>query len=100
MGTFNRIIANSMRLKLAPKMEQVIGPQQRGFMNGRNILDNVIELDYHHIKNTSQNKKNGGTVLFDFNAAFPSVSHKYMWATLEHLGIPHEFVRACKTLYT
>ena len=42
VSTFNRVIANAMRRKLASRLEELIGPTQKGFMKGRSILDNVI----------------------------------------------------------
>ena len=41
----------------------------------------------------------GALILFDFKAAFPSISHDYMWAMLNHLGVPAHVLRAYKALY-
>ena len=98
VSTFNRIIANAMRRKLAARLEEIIGPTQKGFMKGRSILDNVIEVDIANMRVTLTEGQ-GGLVLFDFNAAFPSVSHDYMWEILGHTGAPTEFIRACRHLY-
>ena len=38
-------------------------------------------------------------VFFDFAAAFPSLSHEYLHAVLEHLGIPASFRHLVKALY-
>ncbi len=41
----------------------------------------------------------GALFLFDFSAAFPSLSHEYLWSTLEHIGVPPNFIRATKLFY-
>ena len=82
IGCFNRIIASAMRHKLAKMLDRVIKVIQRGFMKGKQILENVIEIEWELLKCSIRSKK-GALVLFDFSAAFPSVSHKYMWAVLK-----------------
>ena len=46
------------------------------------------------------NSSKGALVLFDFTAAFPSVSHEYMWAALAAMHVPPPIIRAFKHLYT
>ena len=41
----------------------------------------------------------GGLVLFDFKAAFPSMSHDYMMAVLDHIGVPRHSLNFIKALY-
>jgi len=41
----------------------------------------------------------GALLLFDFSAAFPSVSHDYLWEILDHIGVPPHFLHAIKSLY-
>jgi hypothetical protein len=43
--------------------------------------------------------KSGAIILFDFRAAFPSVSHEYLWDALEAIGIPHQYVEMLKLFY-
>ena len=41
----------------------------------------------------------GCTLLFDFEAAFPSVAHDFLFEALEHIGLPKGFVQAVKYLH-
>ena len=41
----------------------------------------------------------GAACFFDFKAAFPSVSHKFLWAALRHAGIPGNIIAAIQQLY-
>ena len=45
------------------------------------------------------NGEKGAIVLFDFKAAFPSIDHEYMWATLSKWGVPRHVLAAYKRLY-
>eukprot|EP00973_Karenia_brevis_P003322 458117-Karenia_brevis.AAC.1 len=38
-------------------------------------------------------------VFFDFAAAFPSISHAFLWLALQFLGVPSEIISAIRALY-
>ena len=82
VSCFNRIIASAFRYKLSEKMDRVIGDTQRGFMAGRQIIENVLEIDLEMIR-ASASDEDSAAILFDFTAAFPSVSHKCLWAVMK-----------------
>ena len=71
---------------------------QRGFLRGRSMLANIIEID-EAAMTISLKEKYGGLVLFDFTAAFPSESHEFLFQTLEHLGMPRKELNLLKMLY-
>ena len=62
------------------------------------MLANVVDVDFHAMK-ISLRHPHGAIVLFDFEAAFPSVSQEFMWETLGHIGLPDDLLRAIKRLY-
>ncbi len=45
VDTPNRIIASVINAKLQTAVEKVIGDCQRGFLRGRSILTNIVELE-------------------------------------------------------
>ena len=73
---------------------------QRGFISGRQLLQNVVDLDVHSRINALQLQQSQNhsfyqefneavqhlikcipvTVLFDYASAFPSISHKWILA--------------------
>ena len=67
-------------------------------LKNRLIIENLVDIDYTANK-IYLNSSKGALVLFDFKAAFPSISHKYMWAILLSAGIPPNVVEAYKKLY-
>jgi hypothetical protein len=61
------------------------------------MLTNVLDIDWaaHQISLKSR----AGAILFDFSAAFPSLSHDMLWDALEILGIDGEFIEVVKLFY-
>ena len=94
----NRIIASIFRIALERSVGSWISEWQRGFLQGRQMLGNVVDVAFAAQK-ISLKTKAGAIILFDFKAAFPSLSHDYMWDTLEAIGIPAQYVKAIKLLY-
>ena len=98
VGWFNRILANVFRAKLDSVVSEQIGQHQRGFLNNRYITQNIVEIDLEakhvHIKG-----REGAIILFDFQAAFPSVDHEYIWQALAKWGVPCHVIHAYKCLY-
>ena len=93
---------------------------QRGFVPGRQLGQNIIDLDFqmraHSLKFLASSEKwlfNMSLLhtslsvifklpigaLFDYAAAFPSVSHVWLRAILCKIGIPRGFVNAFNALY-
>ena len=71
---------------------------QRGFLTGRPMLRNVMEIDWSAQK-VSLMSRSGAVVLFDFRAAFPSLSHAYLHAALRALGLPIHLLNFIQNLY-
>ena len=59
----------------------------RGFLTGRPMHDNILEMDYH-AQMSSLEHPFPILILFDFNAAFTLVQHEFMWKVLEALNTP------------
>ena len=85
----NRLLASAARLAWEPILERWVSKFQRGFLKGRVMLQNVIDIDWQAMI-VSLRSSSGALVLFDFKAAFPSVSHPFLIQCLELLGLPGE----------
>ena len=86
MNTDNRIIAAATKYAFHDYIEMWVSNHPKGFLNGRSMNEHIIILDIH-TKMYSLQETRPAMVLFDFRAAFPSVSHELMWRVLEMLGI-------------
>ena len=99
MNSDNRIIANLFRKNLATFADAFCRSEQRGFLGNRRLLQNVVDVDFESRKVYLSDSK-GALVLVDLQAAFPSLSHDYLFAVLERQGIPRDFVNSIKMFYT
>ena len=93
---------------------------QRGFVPGRQLIQNAVDLDFHPRANAFSFYGHTGmqyqdsidaalhwilnflplTVLFDFAAAFPSVAHRWLQSILKTINIPTGMLNAFSTLYS
>ena len=62
------------------------------------MINNVVDIDFAAQKVSIQSKR-GAILLLDFKAAFPSMSHDFIWDALRAAGIPTQFVSVIKMFY-
>ena len=55
------------------------------------MLANILDIDVEAMR-ISLHHSQGAILLFDFEAAFPSVSHEYIWAVLRIVGVPQDVI--------
>lgn len=73
---------------------------QRGFIQGRNFVNNIIELD-------AWSRAYAGVVslffpllaCFDFGSAFPSLIHAWLFIAMQAAGVPHGAFHLIESLY-
>ena len=63
------------------------------------MIDNVVLIDAFMHKFAIEGHRYSAALFFDFIAAFPSVSHNYIWACLRSAGIPDKVIKAIWKLY-
>ena len=98
VDSINRIIASVFRLVLERQVHTWISYQQRGFVCGRQMLLNIIDVDFAAQKISIKSAR-GAILLLDFRAAFPSMCHSFIWDTLESIGLPRQFIKALQLVY-
>jgi hypothetical protein len=87
VNTDNRIVANAIRYKVEAPLAKGIAQHQRGFLPGRSILEDILDIEEELLIGSLKDDPITAW-FFDFKAAFPSISHDYLHATMEHLGLP------------
>ena len=95
----NRIVTSAVRLAWEPMLERWISKIQRGFLRGRQMLHNVLDIDWQSMC-ISLKCERGSLSLFDFKAAFPSVSHEFLIACLVALGSPDHAIHLIISMYS
>ncbi len=98
VNTDNRIIANAARVRWEAVFNEWVSDMQRGFLHGRSMLSNVVDVDTEAMV-ISLKEDTGALVLFDFAAAFPSVSHDFLKIVLDHIGLPAAGMHLITALY-
>ena len=94
----NRLIASAARIRWEAPFNRWVTQLQRGFLPQRSMLANVLDIDFEAMR-VSLTCEAGAIVLFDFQAAFPSVSHEFIFRTLRHIGLPPEALQLVTSLY-
>ena len=91
VNTDNRLVAGAFRLLLEPRIAGVVSHLQRGLLRGRIMFQNVLDIDLESMR-FSLKSDTGTTILFDFEAAFPSTSREYILDMLGRLGLPDSII--------
>ena len=71
---------------------------QTGFIPGRQMPQNIVDIDTWCVEASLFNSDNA-LLLFDFVAAFPTISHSFLWSALQAVGMPINIIRAIQGLY-
>jgi hypothetical protein len=97
LNTDYKILAKLLALRLQPILPDIINGDQSAYIKGRNITDN-IRLVWDVIDVTALTKKQLFILFIDFEKAFDTVSHEYLFKCLEHsnFGV---FTNYVKLLY-
>ena len=98
VNTDNRLLASAARLAWEPLLAPLISDDQQGFLQGRSMIRNLVELDYFSML-SSLTSENGAAVLFDVRAAFPSVSQQFLLRTLRYFQLPELAISLISALY-
>ena len=94
----NRLVANAARLRWEKNLEHWVSPRQQGFLRGRSILANLLDLDTASMV-TALSHQDGACILLDFAAAFPSISQDFTFSVLRSIGLPEQSLQLIRSLY-
>ena len=98
-NTDNKVMAGASRICLEPVADDWISWQQRGFVGGRKMSRNVVELDLE-ARCSAMRGERSALVFFDFKTAFPSISQDYLLHCLGALGLCDSWLVAIRRFYT
>lgn len=78
--------------RLTPVVKGAIGPNQTGFIPGRNILEGVVIL-HEVMRELSCNKKQGLILKIDFEKAYDRVRWDFLEEVLQGKGFPSKWIQ-------
>ena len=62
------------------------------------MAQNILDLE-HAAMEAALDEEDAATILFDFRAAFPSLARPFLFAVLEHYGLPPSAMNVVTALY-
>ena len=98
-NTDSKYFALAINRPLAEVAKITAHPRQRGFVQGRSLIDNVLEVEGFAQSYAIAEAENPAIFLFDLLAAFPSLSHKWLFVVLRKMGVPQRIIKALRALY-
>ena len=91
-------MANALRIRIEPIISQAVAQEQQGFLQGRSLVKSVVDVDAQ-MRIAAMEGPPPAAIFYDFTAASPSVSHKFLVRTLEAAGMPRSVLRVVECLY-
>eukprot|EP00253_Pinus_taeda_P004488 PITA_04488 len=90
-----KILAKLLANRLKPLLPQIISSYQGGFVEGRHILDNVIQVQ-ETVHSSKQRKEKGMLIKLDMANAFDKVNRTFLSKVLLSFGFSPRFVNLIK----
>jgi len=97
-NTDNRLVASAVRVAIEPVLNSLITWDQRGFLTGRSMLSNILDVE-EALAHAAILNRDAVAVFYDFAAAFPSIEHALMFTYFSALGWPSWLMRIISILY-
>ena len=91
-----KILAKLLANRLKPLLGYLISPQQGGFVKGRHLVDNVIQVQ-EAIHSSFQRKEKGMIIKLDMKNAFDRVKLSFLYKVPLTFGFSVEFVSLIKS---
>jgi ribonuclease HI/exonuclease III len=90
-----KILAKLLANRIKPLLKRLISSPQGGFVEGRHILDNVIQVQ-ETIHSSKQRKEKGMLIKLDMANAFDRVNRAFLCKVLLTFGFSPHFVQLIK----
>jgi len=101
-----KLLALALNAVVAPVLPHWARPEQRGFINDRLILQNVVDVESCALAASLRTSlddpglrlSNPAAIFFDFGVAFPSLAQLFLWILLSATSFPDAIVAAIREL--
>eukprot|EP00253_Pinus_taeda_P008792 PITA_08792 len=90
-----KILAKLIANMIKPLLNKLISPTQGGFVEGRNITDNLIQVQ-EIVHSSKQRKEKGMLVKLDMASTFDRVDRTYICKVLKAFGFSQQFINLIK----
>ena len=90
-----KILAKLLANIIKPLLQKLISPAQGGFVKGRHILDNVIQVQ-EALHSSHSRKEQGMLIKLDMSNTFDRVNRSFLYRVLLSFGFSQEFINLIK----
>ena len=90
-----KILSKLLAIRLNPLLGKMISPLQWGFVKGRHILDNVIQVQ-EAMHSSFLRKEKGIVIKLGMENAFDQVKHSFLFTVLHSFGFSSAFLNLIK----
>jgi hypothetical protein len=91
LGTFYKILAKTMVRWVQPILNEIIRPNQIGFMKGRNTINNVF-LAYEMMDRALESSHDMVFLLLDFEKAYDRIKWDFLEGTMATIGFGAQWI--------
>jgi hypothetical protein len=98
LDTDTKILAKCLANKLKEVCEEVIGPEQLVYVNGRVLQDGHL-LVGRVLELAREGRIKGLIATVDFKGAFDNIAHQAVWDSLHHMNCGEGLIAQIKKLY-
>ena len=95
LETCYKLLSGCLAARINSKICKIVDSVQKGFIPGRNIVENV-RLMYDTFHYAKENKKGGTALILDYEKAFDSISHKFFCKVLSFFNFGENFTKWIK----
>ena len=97
----NKLVCGVMNFKCRGPLTRGACPLQRGFVPGRQLLANVVDLDAYGRAHGMASVAGDPAVMafWDFAAAFPSLAHQWLMLVAAACGLPAGMLLLLESMY-
>jgi hypothetical protein len=99
-NTDNKLIALAINGRLSALCQATVSEQQRGFVAGRHLEDNLFQLEASAIAMSATCTRTAASIFFDFTTAFPALAHAWIFFVLMTMGVPDGILKTIRKLYS
>ena len=93
-----KICSKALAARVIKVLDEIISPDQHAFIKGRNICEAIRNVHDMFFYLTTEQKK-GFIASVDFQKAFDSIDHDFLYCALKSFGFGPSFIRWVQTLY-
>eukprot|EP00253_Pinus_taeda_P015595 PITA_15595 len=90
-----KIVAKLLANRIKPLLQHLISPAQGGFVQGKQIINNVIQIQ-EALQSSFARKEQGMIVKLDMSNAFDRVNRSFLFRVLEAFGFCQDFINIIK----